>query len=278
MPRYIEHTAHAELMPYVAGYWLFDAGEEGRDLEPDFAWLEAHGSMLFSLADPPQGAGAACARPIAAGGVRLPHTLRLGARTRILGLRFKAGGMRLLFSLSPAEPRGVETVADSWEEELGEKLAELGPDKDEAAFRLAESALLARPKASSERRRRKLARSCQLCPFGPGSHIAAGVRLVSTRTMQRAWPEFGGYGPRDYVAVVRCELARNALCRQRSTGLTDLALELGFCDLPHLCKTFRRWTGHTPIGYARHVAPYRDCLGTRYSCVKPVGGEGAAQS
>ena len=83
----------------------------------------------------------------------------------------------------------------------------------------------------------------------------------SARTFERACRRETGYAPSEYRALVRCDLARSALCALQSPDLSALAHAVGFCDLPHFCHTFKRWSGITPLGFHRFCEPFRRLLG-----------------
>ena len=255
--RYAEYSFSPGLSPFVSGYWTFEkeAGEGSLDL--DYAWPEAGGSLIVSLGDPVMGPAGPFPSVVVAAGIRTPIELRLPERARMTGFRFRAGGMRALLGLSPAEVGGVEALAGSWTRELAERLFALS-DTDKGAAIALESAL-----AAQLRRGETWARAARAEILFIRRLERADVPFLacegrgSLRSLQRAWPEASGYCPCEYRAVLRCELARVALFSQPDRELSELALDLGFFDLPHFCRTFKRWSGLTPEGYRRFVEPHR---------------------
>lgn len=59
-----------------------------------------------------------------------------------------------------------------------------------------------------------------------------------------------GVSLRDYVRGLRLERAQQLLLTSR-LSLTDIALEVGFYDLPHFDKAFRKRFGISPTGFQR---------------------------
>lgn len=72
---------------------------------------------------------------------------------------------------------------------------------------------------------------------------------VSKRTLQRLLSSWGT-SFLDELDVVRCEVGLQRLCEPR-VSMTQLAIELGFCDSSHFCKAVKRWTGLSPRSYRR---------------------------
>jgi AraC-like DNA-binding protein len=78
----------------------------------------------------------------------------------------------------------------------------------------------------------------------------ASVACVSRFHFARRFRLSTGYSPMAYVLRRRVERARLQLV-QGYQKLSDLAVELGFCDQSHFTRIFRRMTGLTPGQYAR---------------------------
>ncbi|SIQ12312.1 Helix-turn-helix domain-containing protein [Alkalispirochaeta americana] len=76
----------------------------------------------------------------------------------------------------------------------------------------------------------------------------------SLRNLERACKGCTGYTPREYAAIRTCARARHLIRSRQYTSLTDLAINLGFCDQAHFCKVFRRWSGMSPGRYAKYCA------------------------
>lgn len=83
----------------------------------------------------------------------------------------------------------------------------------------------------------QLAAVCQLSPF----HFA---RLFKQST---------GFSPHEYLTRCRVDRARQLLMRG-PCSITDVAIEVGFCDQSHLTRHFRRRLGLTPAAFLRSVA------------------------
>lgn len=251
---YKERRAGPALAGLVAGYWLFEGGNE-LALFQDYAWPEVNGSMIVTLSGSYRGTRGACPGCLAVGGLREAVEIRMHRRPRLIGLRFRPGGMRALLGVSPAEIGGIERLSGAWVRELEERLAACAPADEKAAFACVEAALSRRLSSGAGTAGAHPSKSypCPLCARVGDCATLCGRSL---RSLQRDMRWLSGYSPSEYRAVARCELARDALFRRSFTSLADLALDLGYCDLPHFCKSFKRWTGFTPEGYADFTAPY----------------------
>lgn len=96
------------------------------------------------------------------------------------------------------------------------------------------------------------------------SHIAGPVLVadlcalvqLSEAHFSRAFRRTFGKSPHAFVIRRRVELAAQYML-QTEAPLSDIALQCGFTDQPHLCKHFRQITGHTPAAWRRaHSSEY----------------------
>ncbi len=106
-------------------------------------------------------------------------------------------------------------------------------------------------------------------PFDAGIHWAVGeivkapqlirverLRLecgYSVRRFSEGFRDSVGLTPKEFTRVRRFGVALRALA-SGSLSLTELALDCGYCDQPHLNREFREFAGLTPSGY-RPVHP-----------------------
>jgi AraC family transcriptional regulator len=73
---------------------------------------------------------------------------------------------------------------------------------------------------------------------------------LSKSHFSRAFRRTFGETPHAYVLRRRLSLA-SAYMMRTDFMLTDIALRCGFCDQAHLCRRFRRETGHSPAAWRR---------------------------
>jgi len=89
-------------------------------------------------------------------------------------------------------------------------------------------------------------------------HIAGPVLVaelcelvhLSESHFSRAFRRTFGKSPHAFVITRRVELAAQYML-QTEAPLSDIALQCGFTDQPHLCKHFRQTTGHSPAAWRR---------------------------
>lgn len=73
---------------------------------------------------------------------------------------------------------------------------------------------------------------------------------LSEAHFSRAFTRTFGEGPHAFVIRRRVELAVRYML-QTEASLSDIALQCGFADQPHLCKHFRQRIGYTPAAWRR---------------------------
>ena len=56
-----------------------------------------------------------------------------------------------------------------------------------------------------------------------------------------------------FLAAVRIEKARRLLVEQPHMGVTSIGGEVGYGDLRHFERTFKRWAGSTPRAYRQRA-------------------------
>jgi AraC family transcriptional regulator len=77
-----------------------------------------------------------------------------------------------------------------------------------------------------------------------------GLVHLSKAHFSRAFRRTFGQSPHAFVIRRRVELAAQYML-QTEAPLSHIAQQCGFTDQPHLSKTFRRVTGHTPAAWRR---------------------------
>jgi transcriptional regulator GlxA family with amidase domain len=71
---------------------------------------------------------------------------------------------------------------------------------------------------------------------------------MSERRLSRRFREVMGMTLRGYLVRVRLEKAQ-ALLTAKQDSITEIAMAVGFGDLPRFDKMFKRYTGFTPSAY-----------------------------
>lgn len=265
--RYRQYVPAPDLRRYVHYYWLFEKEAIDYELSYDRLMPEPCPFLVFQLDGAyrciePDGRDRAFPGVIAAAASRTSALFVLDGHGLNVGVRFRAGGSLAVAAFSPGEVGGMALVDVPWTRRVTGRL-----DAVVSAGRLDDIAAVL-DQALRER----------LDPAAAGVWADLEGHLVrragnssldelvsvygrSARTFERACRRETGYAPSEYRALVRCDLARSALCALQSPDLSALAHAVGFCDLPHFCHTFKRWSGITPLGFHRFCEPFRRLLG-----------------
>lgn len=84
----------------------------------------------------------------------------------------------------------------------------------------------------------------------PISQVAA-VAHATVRTLERKFKQSSGYTLKDVSGLLRFEQVRNQLWLNPEANLAGLAHELGYTDQSHLSREFKRYSGTSPLAFAR---------------------------
>jgi AraC-like DNA-binding protein len=79
----------------------------------------------------------------------------------------------------------------------------------------------------------------------------AGRHGLSARTLQRLFRRYIGVGPKWVLQRYRLHEAAERMAAGEAHDLTRLALELGYFDLAHFTRHFRRAVGRSPTAFVR---------------------------
>jgi len=81
---------------------------------------------------------------------------------------------------------------------------------------------------------------------------------LSYKQFSRIFTEYIGATPKEFLRVVRYQRAVYMLQNNREKDQTELALDCGYYDQPHLIKEFKTFSGYTPNEYMAICDPYSD--------------------
>lgn len=129
---------------------------------------------------------------------------------------------------------------------LNRTLAQADPQTAQSSMAICERLLEAQQPISSLPQRLRLYLREQ--PHGlPSLDEAARQFRVSSRTLRRALQQSGTSFQQE-LALTKCEIAFSLLL-QSSKSIEQIALALGYSDLPNFGRAFRKWTGQSPSQY-----------------------------
>lgn len=94
----------------------------------------------------------------------------------------------------------------------------------------------------------------------PVNKVAAAAH-ATVRTLERNFKKSSGYTVKDVSALMRFEQVRDELWCNPDTNLAGLATEMGYADQSHLGREFKRYSGTTPLAFARKAKQHRQAAG-----------------
>jgi len=172
---------------------------------------------------------------------------------RVLGIRFKPGGLRAFIDL-PLTRLVDRTMPVDDVLKIGTAEAEqrvLGQDNDDSMVAAAESLLLAvLPPPDPRALLAEQAVNAAAATHGPISVAALSEQLgIEERSLQRLFSNYVGVSPKWVIQRFRLQEATWHLARPGPVDLSALAGQLGFFDQAHFTRDFKKLVGQSPMEY-----------------------------
>lgn len=172
---------------------------------------------------------------------------------RVLGVRFKPGGLRPFIDrpLSRLADRAmpVDDVLNIATAEA--ELRVLSQDSDAAMVAAAESMLMA--SLPSPDPQALLAEQAVNAAATAGGPISVGALCeqvgIEERSLQRLFSNYVGVSPKWVIQRFRLQDAAWRLAQREAVDLSTLAHQLGFFDQAHFTRNFTKLVGQSPMAY-----------------------------
>ena len=250
---YKEVRPHQLLAEYIDAYWISEVTQFSRQrILPDTC-----ADIIFNISEETIAAGnGELISPNTAFVVGTMTTFRdslLPAHTRMLGIRFRPGGLnaftRLPLQLITDGHLSLKEVALSWHsrlEPLLEKEKSL-PAKINCMEKFLLQQLPVR-NISADKIKYSVALIQQTHGGIPVATLAAQA-FMSVRNFERCFLQAVGVSPKKFSRIVRFMEIKQQLKTSSHTHLLSLALDNGFYDHAHLTREFRLFSGDSPTIY-----------------------------
>jgi AraC-like DNA-binding protein len=75
---------------------------------------------------------------------------------------------------------------------------------------------------------------------------------LSERTFERRFEQFVGVSPRLFTSIARFQAAMKMLDNRQFFKLSDIAYQTGYADQSHFIRSFKKFTGLTPLAFCRN--------------------------
>lgn len=238
------HPAPAALSPWIEWFWIVEWDLRGAAPFVQRVLPFPHAHIAFED-------GMAALHGV----VRGPFDRTLSGRGRVLGIRFRAGGLRPLLGRSVAQVTGKVLALD---EAFGIDGAAAGrrvlaAADDVGMIAAAVDALAPLCAAAPADLRAALAERAvhaAAASHGPVSVAAlAAAAGLPERGLQRLFRDYVGVAPKWVVQRFRLQEAAALLARPEPPDLAALAQQLGFFDQAHLTRAFTALVGRPPLEY-----------------------------
>jgi AraC-like DNA-binding protein len=240
--RLATYPPSAPLSCFVDYFWLveWDMGERPPEIQRVLPYPNAH--LVFDRD-----------RSAIHGVVRGAFERTVEGAGRVLGVRFKPGGLRPFID-QPLSRLADRTMPLDEVLKVAAPEAErrvLGQDSDAGMVAAAESMLIAAlpppdPRADVAER----AVNAAAAAHGPTSVGALSEQLgMDERALQRLFSNYVGVSPKWVIQRFRLQEAAWHLARPGPVDLAALAGQLGFFDQAHFTRHFTKLVGQSPLGY-----------------------------
>ncbi|MFC5410198.1 helix-turn-helix domain-containing protein [Larkinella bovis] len=81
---------------------------------------------------------------------------------------------------------------------------------------------------------------------------------ISERTFERRFEHYVGISPRLFARICRFQATLAQLKNRHYDKLSDLAFDNGYADQSHFIRTFREFTGFSPLKFHQHPDPFAE--------------------
>jgi AraC-like DNA-binding protein len=78
---------------------------------------------------------------------------------------------------------------------------------------------------------------------------------ITERTFERRFEQYVGVGPKLYSRICQFQSSVKQLQQSNYSKLSDLAFNNGYADQSHFIRTFKEFTGLSPLEYLRYIKP-----------------------
>ncbi len=188
--------------------------------------------------------------------------LRATGKVNMLVVVFHPHGTRAFFRMPANEFQGRNVAIEDLNDLLLQDLRNrIWDTKDNAeAVRLIEQFLISRLRDIDAYNNRRIATVMAAIDRNHQSSIAAlsDIACLSHKQFSRIFAEYVGTTPKEFTRIVRYQRALYLLQDNPLLDQTELAIECGFYDQPHLIKEFKTFSGYTPNEYMAICQPYSD--------------------
>ncbi len=238
------HPAEPWLSPFVEFLWCVQWDLSGQPAQSQRTLPFPHAHLVFDR-------GCTAVHGV----LRRVFERQLQGRGRVLGLRFRVGGLRPLLQgpMSALTDRQVSTAALWGLPSAAAESAVL--DAEEPAALCAHAQAFLQPLVRGAKLPEPLAAQAvavAAADEGPCSVSALARALsMSERQLQRLFQEHVGVPPKWVVQRFRLQEAVHRLSSPEAVDLADLAQSLGFYDQAHFTREFSRLIGRSPASYRR---------------------------
>lgn len=246
--RLASYQPDAALAPFIDYFWIVEWDRRGQPVQTQRVLPYPNAHLVFET-------GASAIHGVVHGAYDKPLT----GQGRVLGVRFKVGGLRPLISQPLASFAGRTIAADAL---LGMPAAQaealvLQQSDDRAMVDCAQAMLLPRlPPVDPDAL--LAARLCAAIEARGGPVSVAQLcdqAGMHERRLQRLFANYVGASPKWVIQRYRLQEALWRLAQADAPELAKLAQELGFFDQAHFSRHFTDLVGQTPLAYRRSQQP-----------------------
>ncbi len=229
---YREQLPEPSLQPFIECFWSLEAKAAfSNAILPDGCV-----DIVYS-----QGLGLQVAGPMTR-----PHSVRMPASSRTIGIRFRPGMAKSAVGVSPLELRDA-FAEGRWlwpnrADEIEDRLSET--KKDGEAFRILRELL---PRTSPPQD--GISRCLFTLATGKGlleiNELARQTNL-SVRQFRRRCLAESGYSPKHLSRLLRFREARDLSLQRAKPKWAEIAIQAGYFDQAHLIRDFTEFAGAAP--------------------------------
>ena len=259
------------LAPYIKHYWMLEVDEKSASGMQERVIPYGCMDMVFHsenrlVSSSPGNQDVLQPRLFICGQTTGFTNISLTGKLNMIAVTFLPYGAKMFFDIPLNELGGQAVSLADIDNKVYRELEEilLNASGNDERIRLIESFLINKLHESKVYNFKRIYAAIQTIDQTKGDisiSQLADCCCLSYKQFKRIFAEYIGANPKDFLRIVRFQKALYLLEHHSDITLSQLAIECGYYDQPHLINEFKAFSGYTPKELLAICPPHSDYFG-----------------